>query len=174
MPTGSCKRYYYTPLLGSLENSCNHIKPYHDKVRAAREWYDITPLKSATIFHRLNEKATKYYDDSGNVIRNPTGKLVYSDIYSAPWFNLESYYRGLPNSLKRFARIALYIALFLVVWKIVIRPLIGPSGVLIHTDGLRDDSLHESLLKKLFQTVNKLKVPKDAPLTLPTGRGTMA
>lgn len=174
MPKGSCKRGYYTPLLGSLETSCNHVKPYHDKVRAAREWYDITPLKSATIFHRLNEKGTRYYDELGNEIRDPVGKLTYSDIYTANWFNLETYYRGLPNSLKRIARIALYVVIFLVVWKVIIRPLIGPSGVLIHTDGLRDDRFHESLLKKLFQIVNKLKVPKDVMATLPSGKGSLA
>ena len=51
MPKGSCKRYYYTPLLGTLEMSCNHIKPYNDKIRAAREWYD---------FLRSNPNSEKY------------------------------------------------------------------------------------------------------------------
>ena len=173
MPKGSCKRYYYTPFLGSLETSCNHIKPYNDKIRAAREWYDITPLKSTTIFHRLHEKEGNYYDELGNEIDNP-GKITYSDIYSASWFNIGTYYRGLPNSIRRIARIVLYITLFIVLWKIVIRPVIGPSGVLIHTDGLRDDRFHESLLKKIFQLVNKVKVPKDVMQTLPSGRGSMA
>jgi len=174
MPKGSCKRYYYTPLLGTLEMSCNHIKPYNDKIRAAREWYDITPLKSTTIFHRLHEKEGNYYDELGNKIHKQPGQIKYSDIYSANWFNLETYYRGLPNSIRNIVRIIFYIALFIVIWKSVIRPMIGPSGVLIHTDSLRDDSLHESLLKKIFQIVNKLKVPKDTVSELPYGRGTMA
>ena len=54
-------------------------------------------------------------------------------------------------------QISLYVVLFIVLWKAVIRPFIGPSGVLIHTDGLRDDSLHEALLKKTFKIIKNFQ-----------------
>jgi len=169
MPQGSCKRYNYLPLLGGTEISCNHIRPHNDVVRSAREWYDITPLTSTTVFHRLNEDTDKLYDNKGRTIKRPVGKLQYRDIFSANWFTFETYYRGLPLFLRIVLRIVIYTVIIVFLWKLVVRPLIGPSGVLIHTKNLREDNVGESLMKRFFEAVNQLKVPKSFTKDLDSG-----
>lgn len=159
MTTSSCKRFFYLPFLGGTETSCNHIKPYNDVVRSARKWYDITPLTSLPVFHRLHEDTSKVYND-GRPANPDVCNRNYRDIFSSNWFNFATYYCGLPGLYRSLFRIIVYVGLTVLLWKIFIRPLIGPSGVLIHTEGLRDDKLHESLLKSFFKVVNKLKIPR--------------
>lgn len=174
MPTGSCKRYTYTPFLGTTDVSCNHIAPNHDIIANARKWYDIAPLSTATIFHRLRERNIDtssiffkakpldvHEEGGGRTIYRKTNSdfaLNYNDLVSSNWFNIVTYYRGLPHFYRLTLRIVVYILIIVFLWKVVIRPIIGPRGVLIHTESLRDDSLHESLLKFLFNGINRLKV----------------
>ena len=176
MPTGSCKRFTFTPFIGTTDVSCNHIAPNHNVIADAREWYDITPLSSVPIFHRLREKNLDtnsiffkettpdvYLADGRRTIyRRTMGDfaLNYNDFVSANWFHIGKYYRGLPHFYQVLIRIAVYIGIVIFVWKIIIRPIIGPSGVLIHTDSLRDEVFHESFLKTFFNMINALKVPK--------------
>ncbi len=174
MPTGSCKRYTFTPFIGTTDVSCNHIAPHHDVIGNARKWYDIKPISSAPIFHRLRErnldtssiffkdKSLDVYDEDGKrtIYRktNSDFALNYNDLVSSNWFLIGSYYRGLPHFYRLTIRIVVYILIIVFVWKIIIRPIIGPRGVLIHTDSLRDEVFHESLIKAFFNMVNSLKV----------------
>tara|TARA_B100000035_G_scaffold290712_1_gene278016 strand:+ start:10 stop:510 length:501 start_codon:yes stop_codon:yes gene_type:complete len=159
MPQGSCKRYHYLPLLGGTEQSCNHIQPYNDTASLTKEWYEITPLSSTTIFHRLNENTDKI-DENGKKIKKPMGRLEYRDIYTPNWFTFETYYRGLPMFFRISMRAIILFVVVIALWKLLIRPLIGPSGVRIHTDNMPVNNLGENLLKNFFRLVNSLKVPK--------------
>ena len=176
MPTGSCKRITFTPFIGTTDVSCNHIAPNHDIIGNARKWYDIKPNNSVPIFHRLRErelntnsiffkhKPREVYDENGNrtIYRktNSDFALNYNELVSSNWFHIASYYRGLPHFYRLTIRIVVYILLIVFLWKIVIRPIIGPRGVLIHTDSLRDEVFHESLMKAFFNAINSLKVQK--------------
>ena len=168
MPTGSCKRYSYLPFIGGTEVSCNHTKPQNDVVRQARKWYDITPLSSVTLFHRLQENTSQIFDLQGRPIVQQMGRLNYRDPFTANWFTLESYYRGLPFSMRFILRLSVYILIVVALWKVLIRPIIGPRGVLVHTESLPDDHLHQSILKAFLKLVNKLKNPRRvASVTIP-------
>ena len=174
MPTGSCKRYTFTPFIGTTDVSCNHIAPQHDVIGNARKWYDIKPNNSVPVFHRLRErglntrsiffkeKLPEVYDKDGNLTvyrkTNRDFALNYADFTSSNLFNIGSYYRGLPHFYRLMIRIVIYIMIIVFVWRITIRPIIGPRGVLIHTDSLRDDVFHESLIKAFFNAINSLKV----------------
>lgn len=174
MPTGSCKRYTFTPFIGTTDVSCNHTAPQHDIIGNARKWYDIKPNHSVPVFHRLREKKIntrsiffkeelpEVYDKDGNLAlyrkTNTDFALNYDDFTSSNLFNIGSYYRGLPHFYRLMIRIVVYIMIIVFVWKIIIRPIIGPRGVLIHTDSLRDDVFHESLIKAFFNAINSLKV----------------
>ena len=176
MPTGSCKRITFTPFIGTTDVSCNHIAPNHDIISNARKWYDIKPISSAPVLHRLREreldtssivfkdKPRQVYDKDGNITvyrkRNSDFALNYNDLVSSNWFHIGAYYRGLPHFYRITIRIIVYIIIITFVWKIIIRPIIGPSGVLIHTDSLRDEVFHESLMKAFFNAINSLKISK--------------
>ena len=160
MPTGSCTRYSYLPFIGGTELSCNHTKPQNDVIRKARQWYDITPLSNVPIFHRLHENTSQIYDLRGRPKVKQLGKLNYRDPFTANWFTIESYYRGLPFSIRAILRFGLYALIIVLIWKALVRPFIGPRGVLVHTESLPDKHLHQSIIKSFLKLINKLKNPR--------------
>ena len=153
----TCKRYLYTPGIGAYSSSCNTLAPYEDIKIIKSKFPEIVPLKSTTPIHRLRENDVRIFDKKGERIYDPdTGGLKYNNIFTAKWFTLQSYYNGLPSLVRTLIDWGIYIGIFLIIWKFVIRYYIGPPGVLIATKKLKDDNISTVF----YNAVNRLKIPR--------------